>query len=51
MLHPDLERLIRDAWAMVASEMGPAFLKVSWVKAPNGNVTEEDDLEELPLAA
>lgn len=49
MLHPELEKLVRDAWAMVAAEMGAKFLELSWVQGPTNVATEVD--EELPLAA
>jgi hypothetical protein len=54
MLHPDLEKLIRDAWALVASQMGTSFLELSWVKGPTPSAALTSDTaegEDLPLAA
>jgi hypothetical protein len=53
MLHPELDKLIRDAWALVASQMGVSFLELSWVKGPSAAAvsSDTDEGEELPLAA
>jgi hypothetical protein len=51
MLHPELEKLVRDAWEMVAAEMGAKFLELSWVNGPAGDAASREMDEEFPLAA
>ena len=54
MLHPELEQLIREAWMLVAAEMGPAFNELSWLKAPKAEASSMKPVsfdEDLPLAA
>jgi hypothetical protein len=51
MMHPELEKLVRDAWALVAAEMGAKFLELSWVKGPQDQAACDNSDEEMPLAA
>ena len=51
MLHPELEKLVREAWEMVAAEMGVKFLELSWIKGPTRELVPLVQDEELPLAA